>query len=221
MFINYLLSLRKQISAFKVLGKEQGQFNSILKSSCLDAQDQPLPWYTYPAIEFLKYLDLHDKVVFEYGSGCSSLFWSNESKGVISVENDEEWYKIVLKNKRFNQDIWLRKDKVAYISAIKDVNIKLDIIVIDGLHRLECAQRAIPHLKLDGMILLDNSDWFVKTGRYLRDQNFIEIPFSGLGPINDYAWTTSVFINANAAPLFRYKYSCPQPIGGIKQRVDE
>jgi hypothetical protein len=221
MILNYLKSLRKQVRAFKILGKKQGQFKSILKSSCLDAQDQPLPWYTYPAVEFLKYLDTHDKFIFEYGSGNSSLFWANKSKNVISVENDEKWFKMVLKNKNPNQDIWLIKDKNAYISAIENVNGVVDIIVIDGHYRLECVQKAIAYLRPGGMIILDNSDWYIKAGEFLKKQNFIEIPFSGLGPINDYAWTTSVFINAGAIPLFKYEYSCPKPVGGIQQYAND
>lgn len=116
-FIDFLLSLRRQFLAFRVLAKGQGQFNSILKSACLDAQSRPLPWYTYPAIEFLKFLDLSDKTVFEYGSGNSSLFWAIESKKVISVESEEKWYKEVLNHKKPNQEVWLEKDKNSYICA--------------------------------------------------------------------------------------------------------
>lgn len=53
-----------------------------------------------------------------------------------------------------------------------------------------------------GIVILDNSDWFRETSKYLREKlDLIEIDFHGFGPINDYTWTTSVFITRN----FRFK----------------
>src|SRR5216117_3805614 len=52
---------------------------------------QSAPWYTYPAIEFLRQLDFSDRTVFEYGSGMSTMFWAKKAKHVVSVEDDEQW----------------------------------------------------------------------------------------------------------------------------------
>lgn len=50
------------------------------------------PWLTYPAISWLnKYINKEMKV-FEFGSGNSTLFFSNRAASVISVEHDEKWY---------------------------------------------------------------------------------------------------------------------------------
>ena len=43
---------------------------------CMDRDGNPLPWYTYPAIEYLRQFDYKDKKVFEFGCGFSSLFWA-------------------------------------------------------------------------------------------------------------------------------------------------
>jgi hypothetical protein len=48
------------------------------------------------------------------------------------------------------------------------------------------------------MIILDNSDWYKETSKYLRDElDLIEVDFHGFGPINNYTWTTSIFLSRN------------------------
>jgi len=46
-----------------------------------------------------------------------------------------------------------------------------------------------------GIVILDNSDWYAETAKFLRDSlNMIQIDFHGFGPINSYTWTTSLFL---------------------------
>ena len=42
---------------------------SIDEKICLDKDGNPIPWYTYPAIEYLSQFDYSDKEIFEYGCG--------------------------------------------------------------------------------------------------------------------------------------------------------
>ena len=51
-----------------------------------------MPWLTFPAIHQLQQMINNQMVVFEYGSGGSTLFWSGKTKKVISVEHDGAWY---------------------------------------------------------------------------------------------------------------------------------
>lgn len=46
------------------------------------------------------------------------------------------------------------------------------------------------------MLILDNADWYPKSVEFIQD-NFcwMQVDFHGFGPINDYTWTTSIFIN--------------------------
>lgn len=44
---------------------------------CVDRDGNPLPWYTYPAIEYLSQFDYGEKTIFEFGCGYSSLFGPN------------------------------------------------------------------------------------------------------------------------------------------------
>jgi precorrin-6B methylase 2 len=55
------------------------------------------PWMTFEAIDFLNKNIHKDMVVFEYGSGGSSIYFSKHAKQVYSVEHDKEWFVLVQK----------------------------------------------------------------------------------------------------------------------------
>lgn len=56
------------------------------------ATNSNIPWLTFPSIDFLQKRISKQMIAFEYGSGRSTLFWSERIKQVISVEHDREWY---------------------------------------------------------------------------------------------------------------------------------
>lgn len=160
----------------------------------VDSNHNPLPWFTYPAIEYLSQLDLSRKRIFEWGSGNSSRFFANRCKEIVSIESDEEWYSYGKNNILPNQKLILRKEQ-GFAEAIEEEVDKFDVIIIDSLRRYDCALKAKECLKEGGMIILDNSDWHPKTSAFLRDRcDLIEIDMHGFGPINDYSWTTSLFL---------------------------
>ncbi len=55
------------------------------------ALDRELPWMTYDAIDFLGSICTPDSVVFEWGSGGSTLFLAKRCRHVTSVEHDAKW----------------------------------------------------------------------------------------------------------------------------------
>ena len=71
---------------YRILSIEFGQYKTMYRWDCVDRFNRPIPWYTYPAIEYIKQLDFSDKTVFEYGSGNSTLFWAQRCKKLVSVE---------------------------------------------------------------------------------------------------------------------------------------
>ena len=160
---------------------------------CVDADTKPVPWYTYPAIEYIRQLDFTDKAVFEYGSGNSTLFWQGRCREVVATEDNEEWYNRI-KNKLPNHVKYnLLTDKHEYVNSIYNLATQFDIVVIDGSHRYQCAEAALNNLKDDGIIILDNSDWYERTSELLRNAGLIEVDMTGFGPINSYTWTTSFY----------------------------
>lgn len=201
---------------FCTLGFQYGQWRSVRERMAVDVDGIPIPWYTYPAIEYLTSFDFRDCDVFEFGSGNSSLFWASRARSVVSVENNQEWFEVVNHTKQQNQLIIYRADETGYVTALPEQNKLFEIVVIDGNWRKPCTIEAMNCLKDDGMIVLDNSDRILEKecGTLLRENGFIQIDFSGFGPINGYCWTTSVFMkNSN---LLQRNFTGPKPIGGLK-----
>jgi len=159
------------------------------------AAGEPLPWYTYPAIEYLQQLDFSARHVFEFGAGNGSQFWAQRAKSVTTVEHDAQWFKTVEQRKRSNQTLLLRQDLQTYALAIGTFARNFDLIIVDGANRFACAKAALRYLENGGMIILDNSDWHPKTAALLREADLIQIDFTGFGPVNNYTWTTSLFLH--------------------------
>src|SRR3712207_2933796 len=88
---------RAPVRAARTLWFDYAHVQSAALTRPVDAKGQPVPWYTYPAIEYVRQLDFSDKEVFEYGSGQSTLFWAQAAKRVVSVEEDEAWHAYVAK----------------------------------------------------------------------------------------------------------------------------
>jgi hypothetical protein len=176
----------------------EGKYGHLLSSKLrlpVTSAGEPLPWYTYPAIEYLSQLDFSAKDVFEFGAGHGSQFWARRAKSVTSVESDRTWFAAVEKQKQANQSVILHEDLKDYAGAITALNRRFDIIVVDGVRRLECAKNALAHLAEGGMVILDNSDWHPKAAALLREGDLIEADFTGFGPVNNYTWTTSLFFH--------------------------
>lgn len=204
----------------KVLAKDYGHFQSIKKGECIDAYGRPIPWYSYSAIEYLRQFDFSKYSVFEYGSGNSSLFWSERALNVISVEDDEAWYKKVKGKIRQNQSLLFRKSKNDYVNAINESGKKFDIVVIDGNHRPECARQLPNMISEDGIIVLDNSDWFKKTAKYIRENfDFIQIDFFGFVPINPYTTVTSIFVSRKVVLVPSEESQPAYAIGGLEHEL--
>ena len=131
------------------------------------------------------------------------------------MEDNQEWFEVVSKTKRNNQVILHRDDEASYVNSILEQGKLFEIIVVDGNWRYECVVEAIKSLKDGGMIVLDNSDRKIEKecAKIIRAQGFIQIDFSGFGPINNYSWTTSVFINTPT--LLQQDFAGPTPIGGL------
>jgi hypothetical protein len=176
----------------QIFNKQYGHQLSQKTGLPVDLMGKPLPWFTYPAIYYLEQLDFTKKDFFEWGSGHSSKYFAVRSKSITSIEASEEWYNKGRLSLLPNQ-VLLLKTGNDYINAIKVVNQKFDVIIIDGILRDGCAEIAPEYLKHGGMIIYDNSERDPLVCKSIRDKGFIQIDFHGFGPINNYTWTTSLF----------------------------
>ncbi len=192
---------------------------SIDEKLCQDKDGKPLPWYTYPAIEYLSQFDYSRKKIFEYGCGYSSMFWAERAEKVVSIEDNFEWH--ARWQKEFQHpclEIRWRDEGEIYENAIFEDDALYDVIVVDGKRRAECAKAAIVKLASDGMIILDDSDRintsqeYVDAVKALRQADLIQVDFYGFCPMNNYTKTTSLFLRRDFNFESLYKV---QPINGI------
>lgn len=67
-----------------------GHFLSSWKMSAVSRTGEPLPWYTYPCIDFISFRNFTGKSILEFGGGQSSLWWSKRAGHVVTIEGDKE-----------------------------------------------------------------------------------------------------------------------------------
>jgi hypothetical protein len=143
-------NLIKAWRVFSILTSRYGYLRSLATDAPLDEGLEPCPWYTYPALEYLRQLDFSDKTIFEYGSGHSTLFWSRRAARVVSVEHNREWYERIHPRLPANCELLLEPQSDRYAAAIDRFVDGFDVILIDGLAtertRLKCASYAITRL---------------------------------------------------------------------------
>ena len=175
----------------------EGWFDSVKAGMPIDSKGNPIPWFPYSATHFLSYRIKADMDVFEYGSGNSTLWWAKQVSSVISYEHDLIWFKSLSQLMPDNvQYVYCDlKGDSQYSRALLGYKNSFDIIVIDGRDRVNCALNSVGALSNEGVIIWDDSDRpRYKDGcSYLRSCGFRQLAFTGLGPINNYMWCTSIF----------------------------
>src|SRR3989344_8151771 len=88
-----------------------GLQQSALTQSALDSKGEPIPWYTYTAIEYIKSLDLSYSRILEWGVGNSTVFWSRNCKYVFGIESKEESCDYVRKHVGSNVELFCAGNK--------------------------------------------------------------------------------------------------------------
>ena len=185
----------------KDLAIEYGQFRTVKEWSSINADRLPIPWYTYPAIEYLDNFNLTNLSVLEYGSGNSSLYYLRKGATVTSVEDDKDWYDKI--------KCEVIQDGFTYVFAPSESEYvqrseidSADIIVIDGSYRTDCANFTISKIKegssQPSMVILDNSDRYPKSIRKMdKELNWVRADFCGFCPIVSHTSVTSIYLNPN------------------------
>jgi hypothetical protein len=215
-----LSTWRPAVKAARILWFDYAHLKSAARGRPVDAQGNPVPWYTYPAIEYLRQLDFTDQSVFEYGSGQSTLFWAAKAARVVSVEDDEKWHATLISRLPGNCELILEPDLSAYPDVIHRYG-EFDVIVVDGAARgrtrLKCSQAAVSHLRSGGLIILDNSDWLPASARFLRESGLLQVDMTGLVPGNANTQATSLFFRRDFVPRPRFD-RLPSPGAGAADK---
>ena len=185
--------------------KETGHFRSAILSKAVDKMGEPIPWYTYPAIDLLNRKNFSSCRVMEFGAGQSTLWWSKRCRELLSFEPNASWYSYLRGRVLANVQLYHLPYNLEGLEACLGTQ-QFDVIIVDGFDRLKACQVARRCLKPDGAIILDNSDgiWgptgpIVETGipnpimDFFRAEKFSRVDFFGYAPGVFSPYCTSLF----------------------------
>jgi hypothetical protein len=162
-----------------------------------DKNNNPIPWVTYPFIDFLEPRLNSQLNLLEYGSGSSTLFYSKRVKSVVAVEHEKEWIEkiklslpanvsIIQENLEYNGE---------YSKASLKTGKKFHLIIVDGRDRVNCLINSISSLTDDGVMILDDSEReeYANGVQKILENNYKKLDFWGIAPGLIYKKCTSIF----------------------------
>jgi predicted O-methyltransferase YrrM len=122
-----------------------------------------VPWIAYSAIRRLSTFVQKGCRVLEFGSGNSTVWLAERAGLVCSVEHSRVWYeatrqKLAQRGLSNVEYVLVEDGGDQYCDFKADDVAGFDLIIVDGLHRSRCVERALRHLKPGGILYLDNSD---------------------------------------------------------------
>lgn len=155
------------------------------------------PWWTPGAIQRLEQIMQPYWIAFEWGSGRSTYWLAKRVKQITSIETSAEWFARLRPVQGSN--ILMRFVPLDSAYAIDGlVNASLDLIVIDGIDRLQCLRHALPKLKPDGWLVLDDFESLIYRdlramvrgwpGVELYDNGLMETALIRLDPLMRAQW---------------------------------
>lgn len=156
-----------------------------------------LPWFSWPAIDFLDSYLRKDHAVFEYGSGGSTVFFAERVGQVTAVDDDSGWFDLVrmsLAERNCTNASLLyaafehgQPDRFITSDYVRSLRESYDVIVVDGseswpdeIVRPICFTRAQRHIKEGGIIVVD--DAWRYDGLILDSTAKSRESFEGVGP---------------------------------------
>ena len=141
----------------------------LLKKSPIDAG---FPWINYSVIQFLHHSIDRKMKVLEFGAGGSSIFFLKRGVELFSIEHEKIWISEVKKRlapvqlSKWSPNLVSSNNPKTnipkpedYLSPLKNIkNASLDVVLIDGRHRVESIKQSMSLIKGGGILILDNSD---------------------------------------------------------------
>ncbi|MGE0081411.1 MAG: FkbM family methyltransferase [Thiohalomonadaceae bacterium] len=186
-FLRYPKLMRKlQGFVYKGYLLDEGWINSAKHKRPLAADGSPLPWFTYPMIDFLGERLNHEMKVFEYGGGNSTLYFASRVAQVTTVEHNAEWHDYLVRRMPENCKVLFQPLEYggAYSQSAKTQGELFDLIVVDGRDRVNCARHALDALSARGVIIFDDfeRERYHEAEGFLRERNFRRLNFWGIKP---------------------------------------
>lgn len=179
----------------------------------IDLAGRPQPWLTLPAIAFLDKRLRSVETLFEYGSGGSTAWFSERVSRVVSVEHHRAWYEEVLAQLPPGAELHLYETEppprfldlvfrplghpTAYAGAVRRLLPNgADVVVVDGIDRLNCIAAAISEAGPRTVIIVDNLEYAKEFGPavdLLTTNKYRYIEFWGISPSELRESCTAIF----------------------------
>jgi len=179
-------NIRKVLLFFREDEYLSKYFGYWVKSLFIPKYANKYPWITFGAIDWLKINLNQSWEILEFGSGTSTLFFADRVTSVCSVEHDSHWeaqVQLRIKEKSIkNIELYNYSDAFKFL---EDNPEKVyDLILIDGVERIQSFECAVNHLKRGGFIILDNAERFEYNLIHDRLKSFEFYEFRGVSPFN-------------------------------------
>jgi len=180
---------------------DTGWFKSAEKKIPINADGNPIPWYSYPFLSFIENRLKKSFNIFEYGSGNSTIWLAKRVGSVKAVEHNLSWFKKISSHLPDNVEIVHREanDEKEYCREIFNSDTQYDLVIVDGVQRNCCLKTSIEKLNKDGVVILDNSERreYQEGVRLLISKGFKKIDFCGMGAMENCNTCTTIFYKEN------------------------
>ena len=197
-----------------------GHFHSSLRGRAVSPSGRAIPWYTYPAIDFLANRSFAGRAVLEFGAGQSTLWWAERANRVVAFEEDGPWFSRLQPLIPGNVALHRvgEREPAAGIASIRSQlsthGTAFDIVVIDGLFRSELADLALSVLSPEGAIVCDNAESY-GTHEAFVGANLLRVDFAGHAPGVMLPHVTSVYFRPGC-----FLFDRAWPIAAVAGRHD-
>jgi hypothetical protein len=141
-----------------------------LKWSAYERKNPDTPWLTPQANQILSTALLPTDIGIEWGSGRSTVWFSQKLKHLTSIEHNVQWYdrvKAQLAQRGASNVTYLQRpldgqaDSPYVQAADTFADRSLNFALVDGELRQECLSAIIPKIAPGGLLVLDNANWYI------------------------------------------------------------
>lgn len=169
-------AVRNDLSVLAFIARHPGELARVprwLRERKAATMQLRSPWWAYDAVSWVGAALPPRARVFEYGGGGSTLWLEDHGATVTVAEHDKAWHDQLAACLAPDTTLLFRPPQDAgavtsvvvpgyfdtYAAAIDDQpDGSLDLVIVDGRARVECALRAMPKVKEGGLLLLDDTE---------------------------------------------------------------
>lgn len=146
------------------------------------------PWLTRDAAGLIGEWIRSGDTCLEWGSGRSTWWLASAGVHVSTVEHDPGWAQKVVERSdladRMDLALVGGEDAHAYVGAHPGVE-RVDMALVDGLHRAQCALRAASVVRPGGILVVDNVERYLPSESISPESRGASLPEPGWQDFQD------------------------------------